>query len=338
MQVEQVDPPLSLEALGLDDAMRAHVTARDLSRGAIGRVVEGFRKSYLVHTGATIVHAAARAALFHHARGREELPAVGDWVILEHGDNANARVWRTLPRRSALIRQAAGSRGFIPQVMAANLDTIFVVSSLNQEFNLSRLERYLTMVHDSGAAPALVLTKADLCDDPAPYLQQLATITRPDTPILCLSATDERTLEPLRALLQPRQTVALIGSSGVGKSTLVNALYGRELQQTAAVREVDAKGRHTTTTRQLIVMPDGVMLIDTPGMRELQLWHSEGGLSESFEDVIAIAAQCKFRDCAHEHEADCAVKQAVAQGALDARRVASFRKQAAELRGRSFNR
>ena len=234
-----------------------------------------------------------------------------------------------LPRRTCLIRQAPGTKT-APQVIATNLDTIFIVSALGPEFNLARQERYLTLVRDSGAQAVLLLTKADLCPDPSPYLQQLEQISA-RTPRHLLSALDPSCLTTLAPYMQPRHTIALIGSSGVGKSTLVNLMHGQSIQTTACVRESDGKGRHTTTTRQLLVLPGGCMIVDTPGMRELHLWQAEAGLRESFDDLEAVAARCKYRDCRHLHEDGCAVKDAIAQGQLDAARLTRWQKLAHEL-------
>lgn len=325
---EIISPPLSLTQLGWSDELAAHLDPKD-SKRRIGRIVEAFRKSYLVHLGDRIVHAASRGALHHKAAGREELPAVGDWVVVDGAESARARLWRTLPRRTCLIRQAPGTKT-APQVIAANLDTIFIVSALNLDFNIARLERYLTLVRESGAQPVFVLTKADLCEDTAPYLEQLERCA-PMVPVLAVNAHDPACLDPLEALTQPGQTLALIGSSGVGKSTLVNLLHGAQIQTIGAVRESDGKGRHTTTTRQLIVAPSGRLIVDTPGMRELHLWQAELGLRESFDEIEQLAQGCKYRDCRHDQEDGCAVKVAIEQGLLSEDRVWRWQKLMLEL-------
>lgn len=325
---EPVSPPLPLEALGWRAEQAEDLDEKDKKRH-VGRIVEAFRKSYLVHLGDRIVHAASRGALHHKSTGRQDLPSVGDWVVVDGADSTRARLWRTLPRRTCLIRQAPGTKT-APQVIAANLDIILIVSALNQDFNIARLERYLTLVRESGAQPVFVLTKADLCDDVEPYLEQVRAISA-TAPALALNARDPACLEHLEPYLQPRDTIALIGSSGVGKSTIVNLLHGHNLQTTAAVRESDGKGRHTTTTRQLIVSPTGCLVVDTPGMRELHLWQAEGGLRESFDDIEAIAQSCKYRDCRHAQEDGCEVKAALERGELDASRLVRWQKLMLEL-------
>lgn len=246
--------------------------------------------------------------------------AVGDWFLL---DRKTYRGVRRLERKTVIARKAAGET-VRPQLIAANVDTVFVVSSCNQDFNLSRLERYLALVIESQATPVVILTKADLCDDHA-LIRQQAEKLRPG---LLVETLDARCAEQAKSLdywCRKGQTVALIGSSGVGKSTLANAMGDFEIQ-TQGIREDDAKGRHTTTARSLHRLRAGGMLIDTPGMRELQLPSCEQGLAEVFEDILLIAQKCKFRDCKHQGDAGCALASAVEDGALDQRRVTSYLK------------
>ena len=327
------DEAIGLEALGWRPSLAEQITAQDARRGPPGRIIQAFRKSYLVHTGAEVVEAVPRGAMHHHARGRvHALPTVGDWVILERFEGRErARVWRVLDRDSALVRQAAGGRG--AQLIAANLDTIFIVTSMNQEFNPRRLERYLALVWEAGAEPVLVLSKADLVEAVAPFIEQARAIA-PQVRCVAISSVTQAGLDEFDAIVAPGHTIALIGSSGVGKSTLLNRLYGEDVQATADIRERDDRGRHTTTTRQLVILPGGGLIIDTPGMRELYLWDSDTGRAEAFEEIETLAAECKFRDCRHEHEADCAVKRAVERGELDPDRLANWRKLLDESRGR----
>ncbi|HEY8516171.1 MAG TPA: ribosome small subunit-dependent GTPase A [Candidatus Binatia bacterium] len=256
------------------------------------------------------------------------LPAVGDWVLVRRRVNdTRAMIERVLDRRSAFTRRAAGQD--VPQVVAANVDVVLIVTSMNRDLNPRRLERYLTLAWNSGAAPAIVLSKADLCSDSAPILAEVAKVA-PEVPLHVVSAVDGRGLAELEAYVGPGRTAVLLGSSGVGKSTLVNALAGREIQ---AVGETlpDDRGRHTTTSRQLVFLPSGGMIIDTPGMREVGLVGDEEGLERAFGDVVEIAARCRFRDCRHQTEPGCALREALASGALSRERWESYLKLQQEL-------
>ncbi len=252
-------------------------------------------------------------------------PAVGDWVAAEFQgeERPSATVHAVLPRSSKLSRRAAG-RGASEQLVAANVDTVFLVCALDQPHNLRRIERLLTIALESGAAAAIVLTKADLCADPELARSELTPLCeRASVPLHVISSVDGRGLEELDIYTSVPRTSALIGASGVGKSTLINHWLGHERQAVNAVRD-DGKGRHTTTHRELLVLPQGGLVIDTPGMRELGLWRSEEGLQNAFADVAPLAAECKFRDCSHAQEPGCAIQAAVTAGTLPPDRAASF--------------
>jgi ribosome biogenesis GTPase / thiamine phosphate phosphatase len=247
--------------------------------------------------------------------------AVGDWLLIEH---EAPRVLRILERRSLVSRMAAGIEQRT-QAIAANVDTLFVVASCNDDFNLSRLERYFTVAKHAQVEAVIVLTKADLCPDAEAFVAQARSIAR-DIAVLALNATERTEAGALAPWLGRGQTVAFVGSSGVGKSTLVNTLLDGEVQATSGIREHDAKGRHTTTSRQMFALPSGAWVIDTPGMRELKLGSIADAVGAVFDDIAALAQECRFRDCRHHDDAGCALQAAVATGRLDARRLESYRK------------
>lgn len=260
-----------------------------------------------------------------HLRDPEDLPTVGDWLLLNASSHQAQRI---LERKSFFRRKAAGSESKV-QLIAANVDTLFVVTSCNQDFNLSRLERYLALGLEAKVEPVLVLTKADMVEDTSGYQRQAMSL-RPGLAVVTVNALDPSSAASLVPWCTSGRTVVLVGSSGVGKSTLINTLCGASRQETAAIREDDARGRHTTTSRTLHPLPGGGLLIDSPGLRELQLSDCERGVSSLFEDIEELAQGCRFNDCLHRHEDDCAVKAAVARGDLSPRRLASYQKLMAE--------
>jgi ribosome biogenesis GTPase len=273
---------------------------------------------------------AHEASLFSGSGGGH--PVTGDWVAAELKGGA-AIIAHILRRTTAFTRMAAGTAKD-RQVVAANVDTALLAASLNADLNMRRLERYLATAYDSGAAPVILLTKADICDDPGPLVEAVQAIAV-GVPVLPVSAATGQGLDALAALLAPGKTAVLLGSSGVGKSTLVNALAGEDLMATGEIREGDAHGRHTTSHRQLILLPSGALILDTPGMRELALWEAEAGVAAAFADISTqieqLAEDCRFRDCAHGREPGCAVQAALADGTLDVDRWGSFQKLQREL-------
>lgn len=255
--------------------------------------------------------------------------AVGDWVLVEP---QTLLMRRRLARRTVLERRTEGSRG--PQLAAANVDTLFIVTSCNAEFNVARLERYLALANEAAITPVIVLTKADLAEDAQPYIDQATALQR-DLAVVISNPSTGNVAHDLRPWCGAGQTAAVVGSSGVGKSTMVNALAGaaQELpQQTGSIREHDAQGRHTTTSRSLHAISSGGWVIDTPGMRTLHVSHAASGIDELFAEITELAPLCKFRDCTHAHEPGCAVRAAVAEGRLDAERLARWRMIVAENR------
>lgn len=255
----------------------------------------------------------------------EERATVGDWLVL---DSRGEKILRLLDRKSVFKRVAAGKKVDV-QLMAANIDILFVVSSCNEDFNESRLERYLTLAREAGVDPVIILTKADLTQDAQGYLERAQTVSG-GSPVELVNALVPSSLEGVKQWISKGTTVALAGSSGVGKSTLVNSLAGQTLASTGDIREQDAKGRHTTTYRELHVLPAGGLLIDLPGIREVKLGEAGTGVSEVFDDIDVLARQCRFVDCHHHDEPGCAVQQAIQAGTLDERRLRNYEKLARE--------
>jgi ribosome biogenesis GTPase len=297
------------------------------------RVAVEHRGAYLLYTAAGGERPAELSGRLRHAvDSRDELPAVGDWVAVADPEGADkALVQAVLPRRTKFSRMAANDHGqTIEQVVAANVDVVFLVAGLDGDLNVRRLERYLTLGWESGAEPVVVLTKTDLCEDVEAVVLEVEGVTV-GVPVHTISNVTGEGVAELAGYFTGDRTVAALGSSGVGKSSLVNRLAGEELMPTGDLR-ADGRGRHTTVNRQLLLLPQGGLFLDTPGMRELRLWESDDGLAAAFDDVAAAAAQCHFSDCAHETEPGCAVRAAIADGSLDPERLASWRKLEGELK------
>jgi ribosome biogenesis GTPase len=295
-----------------------------------GRIFIEFNYIFRVYVAAGEMEAVLAGRMKHHAESRSELPAVGDWVaVRRRPDDERGTIVAVLPRRSRFSRKMAG-QVTDEQVVAANVNVVFVVMSFDGDFSLRRLERYLILARDSGSAPVILLTKPDLAQDLAARVAEVAALAG-DTPVHVLSPKFNEGIEQVDHYLTPGRTGALLGSSGVGKTTIINCLVGTDVRRTRDVRKSDAKGRHTTTNRELVVLPNGGLLIDTPGMREIQLWDVGTGVRETFEDIDALAAGCHFSDCRHRDEPRCAVKAAVEKGALAADRLASYVKLEEEL-------
>ncbi len=314
-----------LVKLGWTDELEAAFTSYAERGFEPARVVAEHRGGYYVR--------GERGDRLAHARGRlrdDELwggmPAVGDWVAVCDAPGDGAAIEALLPRRTKVSRKTPWLKAE-EHILVANVDTVFLVAGLDQDFNPRRLERYLVAAWDSGADPVVVLTKLDVCDD----LEKIADAENValGVPVLALSNVTEEGIDDVRALLRPARTFVLLGSSGSGKSTLVNHLAGRTVMATGDVRK-DGRGRHTTRHRQLLVLPSGAIVVDTPGLRELQVW--EGDVDSAFADIAELAAQCRFNDCAHETEPDCAIRDALETGVLDPDRWSNYRKLQRELR------
>jgi ribosome biogenesis GTPase / thiamine phosphate phosphatase len=334
-----------LEDLGWNPFFASQLSSVDEPAFVPARVTEESKNFYRVRNQHGEYLAELAGALRHRTADPAVLPAVGDWVLITPRAENRARIERVLARRTKLSRKVAG-RAFREQIVSANLDVVFVTIALNHDFNPRRIERYLSIVWESGARPVILLNKSDLrSPDEAAALAFETESIAPGVPVHLVSALDpgpapHPRLQAIRTHLAPGETAAFIGSSGVGKSTLINALLGKAALATQPVRSSDDRGRHTTTRRQMLFLPVAAasgaevgtaIVIDTPGMRELQLWNTAEGVAQTFDDIAALAARCKFRDCTHRGEPACAVEAAVASGSLDPARLENLRKLESEL-------
>ncbi len=308
----------------------------DVPGGLIpARVTEVRRGRYGVVCERGEVRATLKGSFVHAAAERADIPAVGDFVLIRYNERGDSAIAHLLPRRTKFSRtdfsgHAAGYvKTVLEQVVAANFDDVFILTSLNVDFNVNRVLRYLVQARESGASPTVVLTKADLCADPEPFLRAVREAAG-NVPICAVSTRTGEGLAALRHCFAPGRTAVFLGMSGVGKSSLLNALAGEALMDVKAIREDDARGRHTTTHRELFRLPSGALVIDTPGMRELGLWDAEAGIANAYPEVEELTARCRFSDCRHGTEPGCAVRAALADGTLDPARWESYRAQRQE--------
>ena len=290
---------------------------------SVARVFAEHKHIYKLYTEHGEMLSEVSGKLRHETTDGDEFPTVGDFVVVSlRISEKRATIHKVLPRKSKFSRKVAGINTK-EQIVASNIDTIFLVNSLNKDFNARRIERYLIIAFESGATPIILLSKADLCEDLEEKLNQTEKVAM-GVPIHIISALDKRGMNDLNEYLKPGKTIALLGSSGVGKSTLLNFLAGEMVQETKEVRAYDDKGRHTSTSREMFILDSGAIMIDTPGMRELQLWGGTEGISEAFEDIETIASQCRFSDCMHLKEPGCAIKKAIEDGIIDEKRFKSY--------------
>ncbi len=321
---------MDLIKIGFTEEIKSALAQLNKDGIIAGRVALEHKRLYRVYTEFGELLCEVSGKLSFEAVGREDYPAVGDWVaVIPRLDEGKGTISAVLPRKSKFSRKAAGQTTE-EQIVAANVDTIFLVNSLNEDLNIRRIERYLTLTWESGANPVILLTKSELSSLVEEKVAAVESVAF-GVPVIAVSVHENRGLDQLNDYLLPQKTIALLGSSGVGKSTLTNFLLGYEKQEVQTIREDDAKGRHTTTYREMVVLPNGCVLIDTPGMRELQLWNSSAGILESFTDVEVLAGNCRFRDCSHMGEAGCAVRKAIEDGELETGRLNSYFKMNREL-------
>ncbi|MDZ8188782.1 MAG: ribosome small subunit-dependent GTPase A [Nostoc sp. ChiSLP02] len=320
---------MNLDFLGWSDFFARSFAPYRQQGFSVGRIAIEYRNSYIVYTQQGELTAEVTGKLRHQAT-QGQFPAVGDWVIIQTLEpQKRATIHGILPRKSKFSRKTVGSKTE-EQIVAANIDTVFLVCGLDGDFNPRRIERYLVLAWECGANPVIVLNKADLCNSLEESILEVEAVAF-GVPILVLSATTHQGLDGLKPYLQPGQTVALLGSSGVGKSTITNQLKGASVQAVQPVRRGDDRGRHTTTNRELILLPSGGLIIDTPGMREIQIWAGDESLQGTFADIESLSAECRFRNCQHNNEPGCAVQQALLEGELDFSRFLSYQKLQKEL-------
>jgi ribosome biogenesis GTPase len=327
---------MQLEEYGWDHYFRAHFEPYKSKNLKPARVFCERRKTYLLFAEQGEINASARGVLWHDKAQDQIRPVVGDWVAIKIIKENQASIIAVLPRKSAFSRQAPGARkrishaGAVEQIIAANIDLGIIVTALDNDFNLSRIERYLTLVLASGAKAMIVLNKADLCKNSANKKKKVKNLVA-DVPVLTMVALKYSHVKKLNPYITKGKTAALLGSSGVGKSTIINQLLGYDRQKVDQISDSVGKGKHTTSRRELIILPNKGLIMDNPGMREIQLWAEESDIYEIFSDIEHLAGQCRFRDCRHQKEPGCAIQDALNQGELDRKRFENYSKMKSEI-------
>ncbi|MCK5125391.1 MAG: ribosome small subunit-dependent GTPase A [candidate division Zixibacteria bacterium] len=328
---------MNLENLGWNKFFENNFEAYKSEGYLAGRVSRENRGNYIVLSNESQMLAEISGKFQHNADYRSDYPAVGDWVVFSMREENRATIHAVLERKSKFTRQAVLSGGnpdgggkTDEQVLAANIDTIFLVSGLDDDYNPRRIERFVSIAWDSGAVPVILLNKSDLCDDIESVITEVESVAF-GVPTFAISAKDSIGLDNIHQYLIQGQTVAFLGSSGVGKSSIINCLFGEERLKTTEVRGDDSKGRHTTTHRELLVLPEGGIVIDTPGMRVIRAWSNDEGISRTFEDIEKLTGQCRFSDCKHQSEPGCAIQAGLSDGTISTKRYESYLKLQKEI-------
>lgn len=316
---------MDLKNIGFDDFFQKHLKNLNTEKFPIGRICAEYKENYKLFSECGELNANISGKFRNSCKTREDFPAVGDWIKFEYIKSENKAIIQEIcPRKSKFSRKVAGIQTQ-EQIIASNVDFAFIVCALNYDFNLRRIERYLSLVWQSGATPVVILTKTDLCVDVQSKILEVENIAF-GVDIHAVSNVSKVGIEVLEKYFINNKTVVLLGSSGVGKSSLINNLVKEKIMKVNILRNSIDKGRHTTTHKQMILLPNGGLIIDTPGIRELQLWDAEDGISQTFSDIKKIAESCKFNDCTHTNEPDCEVRKAINKGLLDENRLENYLK------------
>ena len=323
MHLERIS--LELSDIGWNKEIDYNFQKLEIDNVLLGRVIFHSGKQYKIITTTGEIIANLSSSIVNSIKNKSELPSVGDWVCLQKFDEFRPyQIVNHIPRKNKLSRKVSGEKSE-EQIIASNIDIVFIITSVDDDFNIRRLERYLTMVNQINAVPIIILNKIDKCNNLEKYLEETEKDFQNIT-VIAISAKDGKNIEEVNRYIEKGKTIVLLGSSGVGKSTLINRLLGYSRQKVGDIREKDSKGRHITTSRELIILPRGGILIDNPGLREIQLWSSDQGIIKTFQDIDKLSRQCLFKDCIHDMEPGCAVKNAVISGQLSQERLDNYKK------------